>query len=138
MAKSKYLARKVLDHALGVAAYAMPTVHLALFSSLVGLETGVLTNEIAAGGYQRMAVAFGAAADAEDGAQSLNSAAVDFPVATADWGPMVAWALLDAATGGNVLYWGEFPKYGDPAAYKAVYAGDSFRIRIGDLSLSEE
>jgi hypothetical protein len=136
MSKSRYLSRKVLDHALGVAAYPMPAgVWLALFNAVGGLLSGSLDDEVSGGAYVRQAVTFHAATDA-DGA--VNNGAVEFPVATEDWGDMVGWALVDAAVGGNVLHWGEFPQYGEPAEYKSVFVGDSFRIRDGDLVLTEE
>lgn len=139
MAKSTYLSRKLLDHSLAVAAYAMPeAVYLALFTNITGLGDGNLANEIAGGGYARQAVSFAAAV--VDGAKgkSLSIAAVEFPVATTDWGHMVGWAVMDAATGGNVLHFGELPKYGDPADYKRVFSGDSFFVRTPDVVLTEE
>lgn len=133
--KSKYLSRKVLDHVLGTASLAAPSaVFLALFSSLDGLDDGTLTHEVSGGGYARQAMTFSPATDA-DGA--VLAAAVSFPVATSDWGDMVGWAIMDAATAGHVLYWGEFPQYGDPAEYKVVYVGDSYMVRSGDMSITE-
>lgn len=138
MAKSKYLSRKLLDHTLGVAAYPMPTVYLALFTSITDLGDGTLTHEIAGGSYARQAVSFAAAVVDGAGGKSLSNAAVEFPVATADWGLMVGWAVMDAAQGGNVLHFGELPKYGDPADYKRVFSGDSFFVRSGDVAITEE
>lgn len=135
MSKSLYLARKVLDHALGVAAYPMPAgVWLALFNGVGGLLAGNLAEEVSGGAYVRQPVTFHAATEAEG---AVNNGAVEFPVATSDWGDMVGWALMDASTEGNVLHWGEFPQYGDPAEHKSVFVGDSFRIRDGDLTLTE-
>jgi hypothetical protein len=139
MAKSKYLARKLLDHVLGVQAYPMPaTVYLALFTSVTGLEDGSLAHEVTAGGYARVAFAMPAAVDAESGGRSVSTASVDFAPATADWGAMQAWAVMDAATGGNVLHYGALPQYGDPAEYKKIWTGDGFRVRAGDLVISEK
>lgn len=138
MAKSKYLSRKLLDHTLGVAAFASPGVYLALFSSVVGLGDGSLANEIAGGSYARQAVSFAAAEVDGSGGKSLSAAAVEFPVATGNWGPMVGWAIVDAPAGGNVLHFGELPKYGDPADYKHIFPGDSFFVRVGDVEITEE
>lgn len=135
--KSRYLAKKLLDHTNGVSAYAMPAIHLALFTSVEGLESGSLAHEVTGGGYARKAVSMAAAADFGTGGKSVSALAVDFDAATADWGAMVGWALMDAATAGNVLHYGELPKYGTPADYKRVFAGDSFRIPAGSLTLSE-
>lgn len=137
MAKSTYLAKKTLDHNLGVAAYAMPTVYLGLFTSLVGLADGSLLHEIAGGGYARQAVSFAAAVDDMAGGKSLSDEDVLFPPATADWGLMVGWAIMDAQAAGNILYWGEMPKYGDPADYKRVFSGDRFFVRAEEFSQTE-
>lgn len=137
MAKSKYLSRRLLDHTLGVAPYAAPAaVYLALFSSTAGLIDGSLVNEMP--GYERVAVSFAAATATATGGQALADADVLFDPATTDWGPVVGWAIMDAAVGGNVLYHGEMPKYGVPLEYKRVYSGDRFFVRTGELSLSEE
>jgi hypothetical protein len=139
VAKSKYLAKKLLDHTLGVQAYAMPAaVYLALFTGGDGLEGGSLAAELSAGGYARVAVHMAAAADTADGAQSLGAQNVQFEPATADWPIAQAWALVDAQTGGNVLHYGAMPQYGDPPAYKRVYAGDTFFVSSANLAISEE
>lgn len=134
MIKSKYLANKVLNHVLGVAAFEMPaSVHLALFTSADGLEDGLLDNELGGGGYARRPLSMSAAV----GKASASSAAVAFDPATTDWGPMVAWAIMDAPEAGNVLYYGEMPKYGTPLDYKKVFSGDGFVCRTGDVVISE-
>jgi hypothetical protein len=34
-----------------------------------------------------------------------NNAAIAFPAATANWGTAIAWALYDASSAGNMLFW---------------------------------
>jgi len=134
MIKSKYLANKVLNHVLGVSAFEMPVVvHLALFSSIEGLEDGLLDHELGGSGYARRPLSMAAAV----GKASTSSAAAAFDPATTDWGPLIAWAIMDAAVAGNVLYYGEMPKYGTPPDYKKVFSGDGFVCRIGDVVISE-
>jgi hypothetical protein len=80
-AMSDYLELKVLDHVLGTTAYTMPT------TVYVGLSTGSFADdnsgtELTGGSYARQSIAFDAAASGT----TDNTAAVDFPVATASWG----------------------------------------------------
>jgi len=139
MAKSKYLSKKLLNHTLGVEACPMPAaVYLALFNSEEGLESGLLDNEVTGGGYARVPFAMPAATDYETGGQTVSNASVDFAPSTSDWGEMRAWAIMDAPTGGNVLHYGALPKYGESGEYKKIWTGDGFRVRGGDMSLSEK
>ncbi|MGE4469338.1 MAG: hypothetical protein AB7D47_04310 [Desulfovibrio sp.] len=135
MPKSDFWSRKALNHVLAVEPFPAPAgIWLALFNSTEGLKTGSLAHEVAGGSYVRQPVLFRAAA----AGRTANSGPVDFPVATEDWGPMVGWAILDAVFAGNVLYWGEFPMFGEPSQYKTVFVGDSLRIRDQDLEIFEE
>lgn len=139
MAKSKYLSRKLLDHALGVQPYTIPTeVRLALFTDISGLADGSLSNELAVGGYVRQALHMAAAQNAATGAQSVGAQNIEFDPATADWPEMQAWAIMDAATGGNVLHYGALPRYGEPPAFKRIFTGDIYFVRAADIVISEE
>jgi hypothetical protein len=61
-----------------------------------------------------------------------TNAEIAFPQATADWGTVVAFAILDAVSGGNFLYWG------DLTASKVVNNGDTFKFPSGDIDLTED
>jgi hypothetical protein len=101
-----YAARKVLELLAGKTAFALPTVYVALFTA-VGSDDGTGFTEVSGGAYARVATA-GATWNAASGsapAQISNSAAVTFPLATADWGTAIAFGLYDAASGGNLLAW---------------------------------
>ncbi len=138
MAKSKYLSKKLLDHSLGVAAYAMPaTVYLALFTSADDLASGTLTNEVNGGGYARKAFTMPAAVDDDAGGKVISEDAILFDTATGDWGEMRAWAVMDAPTGGHILHYGSLPTYGEHSEYKKIWIGDGFFVRSGDVNLSE-
>jgi len=94
-ALSDYLENKLLDHALGTAAYTMPTVYVALYTSdPTDADTGT---EVSGGGYARQTVTFNAAS----GGSASNAGDITFPQATADWGTITHIGLRDAATGGN-------------------------------------
>lgn len=119
---SNYLENKVLDHILGRTSFTMPTVYLALYT--VAPTDSTSGTEVSGGSYVRKAVTFNAASSGA----STNSANVDFtgmPAAT-----VVALAVVDALTAGNILV------YGTLTSSRTVQAGDTLRIASGDLSIS--
>jgi hypothetical protein len=140
-ASSNYLERKILDHVLKNTAYTQPSnLYVALFTNtstnaLTNLEAGTLTDETSTSGtgYQRQSVSFGAASTGSDSYQtttSSTSAAVTFPTATASYGLVSHIAIMDASTGGNVLF------YGALAASKQIDTGDQFTITTGNLTVA--
>jgi hypothetical protein len=82
--------------------------------------------EISGNAYARQSVTFSAPSN---GATS-NSAAVEFPQATGSWGTVAYLGLLDASTGGNLLYHTALD------ASKTIDTGDVFRIAIGSLAVT--
>ena len=133
-AMSDFLEKKVLDHTLGIAEYIYSAggMYVALFdttSSLALLEAGTLTGEIAVFAYARTAVTFTAAAS--PAGTTANDADVTFPTATGgNWGIIRYAAVMDASTAGNVLY------YGQLTADKDVTDGDTFKINLGDFTIT--
>lgn len=100
--KSDYLENKLLDHTLKNTAYTSPAaVYAALFTTIP--TDAAPGTEVSGGSYARQAITFGAAA----AGASANSVAVTFPAASAPWGACVAFAIFDALTVGNMLYWSE-------------------------------
>ncbi|WP_099866072.1 phage tail fiber protein [Pararhizobium haloflavum] len=127
---TNYLEKKLLDHTLGKAAFAMPaTVYLALFTSDPG-EVGSAAGEVTEGGYARQAITGAmSAADATSGT-STNTAAISFGPATEDWGMISHVGVFDAETGGNMLLYGEMP------AAKLINSGDSGQFGASQFSTS--
>jgi hypothetical protein len=131
-AASNYLENKVLDHVLTATAYTQPTTrYLGLFKNTSGnaaanLEAGTLTDEISGGSYARQTVAFAAASNGT----SATNATVTFPAATANWGTVTHVAVMDAATSGNVLFWGAV------TTAKTIETGDTFQVSSGNLTVS--
>src|SRR4051794_26029028 len=110
---SDYAENKLLDHILGKTSLTMPaTVRVALFTADPG-EAGPGT-EVSGGSYARQALATSAAS----GGAAANSGDIAFPVATADWGTVTHVAILDAASGGNLLW------HAPLNASKIVQSGD--------------
>lgn len=131
-AASDYLENAVLDHVLGNAAFTQPsTLYLGLFTNTSGsaaanLEAGVLTDEIEGGSYVRETISFSTAS----GGSADSEATVTFDAATASWGEITHVAVLDAATGGNVLF------YGAVTTPKTIESGDTFQVSAGNLTIS--
>ena len=124
MSFSNYLENKVLDHVFGGVAYTAPaTLYVGLFTSSPG-ETGSGT-EVSGGSYARQTIAF-----TVTGSQASNTAAVEFPTATASWGTVTFAAIYDASSGGNLL------AYGALTTSKTIDNGDVFRIPAGDFDIN--
>lgn len=124
---STYLENKIIDHMLRNQSFSPPsTVYVALFTADNGLEGGTITGEVSGGSYARQSVTLSAASDGE----SSNTADIEFPTATADWGTVTHVALMDASTGGNVLMHSALD------ASKTVNNGDTFKINAGDLDIT--
>jgi len=134
-AASNYLENELLDHVLNnsTASFdAADTLYLALFhgtaaSVKANLEAGTLTDEITLGSYARQTIAFNTAASGS----ATNNGAVQFPVATANYdGAVTCIAVMDAATSGNVYFYGEL------TVAKTVTTGDQFQIADTNLTIS--
>ena len=124
MAFSNYLAGEILDDVFSGNAYSPPgTFYLALYTSAPTASGG--STERSGNGYVRQTVAFTTTAQ-----QSSNTAAVEFPTATADWGTIVAVGVFDASTSGNLL------AFGNLTASKSIVSGDVLRITAGDLDIN--
>lgn len=126
-AASDYLENKVLDHVLTSTSYTAPsTRYLGLFTASTGLEANTPSAEVSGGSYARKAVTFAAAS----GGSSATNATVTFDTATASWGTITHVAIMDAATSGNVLFWGAV------TTSKTIDTGDTFQVTSGNLTVS--
>jgi hypothetical protein len=130
--KSDFLESKLLDHVLGGGDYVRPaTVYIALYT-VAPADNGGGT-EVSGGGYARAAVTNNATNwPAAAGGQKSNGTVITFPTATADWGTIVAMAIFDAATGGNMLYWATL------TTNKQVLNGDTAQFAVGAITISED
>jgi hypothetical protein len=81
--------------------------------------------EVTGGSYARQAVTMTVTGDT-----ASNSATVEWPAASASWGTVVAAAIMDAPTGGNII------TYGTLTASKAIGSGDVFRFPAGDFDVT--
>lgn len=124
MAFTNYLETKLLEHTFSNTAYTSPsTVHVALYT--VAPTDSSTGTEVTGGGYARQSAGF-----TTSGNEATNTAAIEYPTATASYGTVVAVAVLDAASGGNML------AYASLTANKTIGIGDVFRIPAGDLDIT--
>lgn len=123
---SDYLENKVLDHIFGVASYSPPaTVYLAL-STADPTEDGSGLAEPSGNNYARKAITFGVAA-----ARMISqNADVTFNQATGPWGTITHYALFSAASGGNMM------AYGQLTTAKQVVAGNTPKVANGEVDVS--
>jgi hypothetical protein len=124
MAFTDYLENKVLDYVFSGGSFSQPgTKYLALYT--VAPTDSSAGTEVTGGGYVRQTVTL-----TTSGSDTTNRAAVEYPTATAGYGTVVAVAVLDASSGGNML------AYASLTANKTIATGDVFRVPAGDLDIS--
>jgi len=129
LAVSDYLATALLNQVFRNTPFTPPTtVYLALYTSNpTAADTGT---EVSGGGYQRMQITFTAPVT-ENGKKTIkNSTDIVFPMATANWGTVSHVGIRDAATGGNLLY------YGPVENPRSIQANDILKFLAGSLALN--
>ena len=124
---SDYLEDKVLDHVFGGNAYTAPsTLYVALYT-VAPSDTGGGT-EVSGGAYARQTATF--SVSGTNPTTASNTAAIEYPTATANYGTVVAVGVFDAASSGNLL------AYANLSTSKVVSSGDIFRFNTGDLDIT--
>jgi hypothetical protein len=115
---------RVLEWLLTTGSPTRPTAwYLGLFTGAPG-EAGGGT-EVSGGSYVREAVTFTVSGDT-----ATNNAAVEWPVATANWGTITHVAIFDALTSGNMI------AYAALSNSKTIETGDVLRIPASDLDVT--
>jgi hypothetical protein len=109
MAMTRYLRKKLGDHAIGKASFTMPTtVYAALFLN-DPTDAGIQTSEVSGTGYARIAVTAKIGAfDATTGI-AVSSAEINWGSPGSDWGTPLFIGIMDALSSGNMLYVQEIP-----------------------------
>jgi hypothetical protein len=122
---STYLEDALINATLRNTTYTSPAaVYVGLYTSdPTDANTGT---EVSGGSYARTSVTF---ASPSNGV-TTNSAAVEFPQATGNWGTVGWIGILDAATSGNLLYHTALD------TSKVIETGDIFKISTGNLSVT--
>ncbi|MGG6309782.1 phage tail fiber protein [Paenibacillus macerans] len=127
---SNWLSEQFLNAVLRGIPYTPPDqIFLALYTSdPTPANTGT---EVAEGGYERQIIQFGAPTLVSGKQKSVTIIDVEFNIATADWGLVTHTGLLDAPTGGHLL-WSK--SLGDEA--RTVLSGDKPKFLAGSSSVA--
>jgi len=124
-AMSNYLENALINATLRNTTYTSPsTVYAALFTT-DPTDAGTGT-EVSGGSYARQAITFGAPSNGA----STNSAAVEFPQATGNWGTITHFGIYDANSSGNLLY------HGALTSSKTIQTGDVFKFATSNISVT--
>jgi hypothetical protein len=137
--KSDFLENQVLNSTLRATAWPAWTTGSHYVALWVGdpTDAGSGGAEVSGGAYARVPVArasgsWAAPADSSGSQLTSNVAAVTFPAPTANWGTVTHFAVMDAITGGNMLYSGAL------AASRTINNGDGApSFAAGALTISE-
>lgn len=137
-AMSDFLENKLVDHIFRNRAYSVPTtVYVGLYTAAPSDAGG--GTEVSGGSYARVQVGPSdsawkstqgtttAVASSGSGGQTSNGSAITYPTPTASWGTVTHFGIFDAASAGNLLFWGALTNSktvnnGDPAPSFAVDA----------------
>jgi hypothetical protein len=122
---TQYADNALLNHVFNTAYSPVATVYLALCTGSPGAGPSI-ANEVSGGAYARTAISFGAAASRG----VTQSAGVTFPKATANWGTVSYYAVMDASSGGNMLASGSF------SAGIPVVTGNTLTVASGQVAIS--
>lgn len=122
-----YLEDKILKHVFTNTTYTPPaTIYVGLFT-VAPSDTGGGT-EVSGTAYARQSAAFSVSGT---GTTATNTANIDYPTAGSAWGTIVAVALFDASTSGNMLAWS------DLTSSRTIASGDVFRIPASGLTITQ-
>jgi len=116
----------VLNYVFTATSVTRPTAwYIALFTSNPAEDASGTEVSTSGTAYARQTVAFSVS-----GNLATNSAAVEFPTATASFGTVTHIGIFDASTSGNLI------AYSALSASKAISTGDVFRVPAGDLDIT--
>ena len=123
---TNYLADRLVKATVGTVSWTTPSaVYLALFTE-DPTKAGIKSSEVDQASYNRQEVKF---TNPVDGV-STNNAQIDWNTATSNWGNVGYIAVMDASSGGFMLYFTSL----DSA--KEILSRDKFKIDVNKLSLT--
>lgn len=130
-ALSDYLENALLNHIFRNTDFTRPAnIYVALFTAAPNDAGG--GTEVSGGSYARQAIVTGASSgwDASSGGATANTAVLNFPTATANWGTITHIGLFDAATSGNLLFHGALTQS------ETINSGNLFRFNAGEIDVA--
>lgn len=137
---SNYLENKLIDLIFRGGTFTTPAgLYVALFTAAPSDAGG--GTEVTGGSYARVNLAPTATNWASTGGATTttnpsagtsgttsNNVAIAFPTATADWGTATHVGIFDAATAGNLLFWGPL------TTSQVISSGGTYSFAISQLS----
>jgi hypothetical protein len=130
MSASNYLELELLDHVFGNGSYTPPTVYVALLTATPDdADTGSTITEANYTGYARVSTSASDWATAAAGAID-NANAITFGACTGGSSDCTHFAMVDAASAGNVLFWGALD------STFSVSSGVTPSFSVGDLEIT--
>jgi hypothetical protein len=124
MPMTNYLRNQLLDATLKDTTYTSPdTVYMALYSTVNSVDTA--GTELTGNNYSRQSVTFDSAVNG----LITSNAAVTFTSVGNTWLPAVSTAVIDASTGGNMLYF-------QNGVARTVPADESLTFESGDITIT--
>lgn len=122
MPASDYLDQRRLKWAFeGLAHPAPPAIYVALYTAAPTKAGG--GTEVSGGSYARLATVAADWAVSGPLWRAQNARVLTFPSPTALWGTLVAFGLLDAASGGQLLWFSALAQQRVPAVAQPVVFG---------------
>lgn len=125
---SNFLEGELLDHVFSIgtgSAYTQPSLYIALSTADPG-EAGTGLAEPTGNAYARVAFSDWSRTDNT----VSNASNVTFPEATGSWGTITHFAVVDAATSGNVLM------SSTVSPSQSVISGNTMLFKTGNLTVS--
>ena len=130
---TNYLEDKIINHVFGSTTYTRPT------NWYVGLLTATPSDsasgtEVTGGSYARQVCAFTISGSGI--AQAINTSAITFPTATADWG-VVGWVgIYDALSSGNIAAYQNLQQSDfSTSTTKTINDGDIFKFNASTIKI---
>lgn len=140
-AMSDYLENKLVDQIFRAQAFAFPaTLYVGLLTAAPSDSGG--GTEVTGGSYARASVTASLAnfagtqgagttvASSGTGGQTSNNATISFATPTASWGTVTHFGIYDAASAGNLLFWGAL------TISKTINQGDTVTFPAASLSVT--
>jgi len=124
MSLSNTFETHTLNYLFTATSVTRPTAwYVALFTS--NPDEDASGTEVSGGAYARQSVSF-----TVSGNTASNSAAIEFPTATASYGTVTHIGVFDASSGGNLI------AYAALSTSKAIDTGDVLRLPSSDLDIT--
>jgi hypothetical protein len=131
-AMTDYLEGEIIKHIFRTGSFTKPTVLAVGLFTAAPSDAGGGT-EVTGGSYARATLnpldANWAAPAGGNGVTS-NSSTITFTTPTANWGSVTHFAVFDAASAGNMLFWGSL------TVSKTINSGDTVTFPAGSLTFT--